>query len=97
VLRLAPEVRADLVLAGHTHGGQVVLPGYGAPLRLASLCGRRTARGWVPNARAPLYVSAGLGTMIPLRVNCPPEIVVVRLRVASTPRVRSSSAETTAR
>ncbi|MGH7718531.1 MAG: metallophosphoesterase [Gemmatimonadaceae bacterium] len=74
--------RADLVLAGHTHGGQVVLPWYGAPRRFCKVCGRHTARGWVPNAAAPLYVSAGVGAWVPLRVNCPPEVVVVRLRRA---------------
>jgi predicted MPP superfamily phosphohydrolase len=79
VLHFAPETRADLVLAGHTHGGQVVFPGFGAPLRLARICGPHTARGWIPNPRAPLYVSAGLGTVIPFRFNCAPEIVVVRL------------------
>jgi predicted MPP superfamily phosphohydrolase len=71
--------RVDLVLAGHTHGGQVVVPWYGAPLRFCKICGRRTARGWVPNARAPLYVSAGVGAAVPLRFNCPPEVVIVRL------------------
>ncbi|HJU66381.1 MAG TPA: metallophosphoesterase [Gemmatimonadaceae bacterium] len=72
-------VRVDLVLAGHTHGGQVVIPGYGAPLRFCKVCGPRTAKGWVPNDRAPLYVSAGVGAAVPLRFNCPPEVVIVRL------------------
>lgn len=82
VLHFADGVRVDLVLAGHTHGGQVVLPGIGALVRHARVCGRRTASGWVPNAHARLYVSRGVGCQIPLRFNCPPEVVVVRLRRA---------------
>jgi predicted MPP superfamily phosphohydrolase len=80
VLSLATDVRVDLVLSGHTHGGQVVLPLLGALSRRCELCGRHTARGWVPNPRAPLYVTSGVGVMIPLRVHCPPEVLVVRLR-----------------
>lgn len=80
VLHFADGVRADLVLAGHTHGGQVVIPGVGALVRHARVCGRRTASGWVPNGRAPLYISRGVGSQIPLRFHCPPEVVVVRLR-----------------
>ncbi|MBX6330281.1 MAG: metallophosphoesterase [Gemmatimonadaceae bacterium] len=80
VLSLATDARVDLVLSGHTHGGQVVLPFVGALSRRCKLCGRHTARGWVPNPRAPLYVTSGVGAIIPLRVHCPPEVLVVRLR-----------------
>lgn len=73
----------DAVLAGHTHGGQVVLPLVGAPLRFCRICGPRHASGWVPNEIAPLYVTTGVGGMIPFRLNAPPEIVVVTLRVPS--------------
>jgi predicted MPP superfamily phosphohydrolase len=82
VLSLAPETRVDLVLSGHTHGGQVVLPVIGALLRRARLCGRHTAGGWIPNERVPLYVSRGVGVIVPVRVGCPPEVVIVRLRAA---------------
>lgn len=82
VLHLARDVRADAMLAGHTHGGQVVLPWYGAPLRMASVCGRQSASGWVAQDRTALYVMRGVGAQlpIPVRVNCPPEILVLRLR-----------------
>jgi predicted MPP superfamily phosphohydrolase len=82
VLRLALDVRVDVVVAGHTHGGQVVLPWYGAPLRMSRVCGRRSASGWVRHDRAALYVMRGLGAQlpIPIRFNCPPEILVLRLR-----------------
>ncbi|HEX6047775.1 MAG TPA: metallophosphoesterase [Gemmatimonadaceae bacterium] len=82
VLHLAPDVRVDAMLAGHTHGGQLVLPWYGAPLRMARVCGRRSASGWVAHDRAAMYVMRGVGAQlpIPVRVNCPPEILVLRLR-----------------
>ena len=71
--------RIDLVLSGHTHGGQIVIPLYGAPMTLSEVCTRRHPAGWVPNARAPLLVSRGLGGDIPLRFNCSPELLIVRL------------------
>ena len=71
----------DLVLAGHTHGGQLRLPGYGA---LVTNCGidRSRARGvsrW--GARMHLHVSAGLGTspFAPVRFACPPEAGLLTL------------------
>jgi predicted MPP superfamily phosphohydrolase len=82
ILDLAPGVRVDLVLAGHTHGGQVVIPFIGAPIRLARVCGWKTAGGWVPNERAPLYISRGVGSQVPVRFWCTPEVVIVRLRSA---------------
>ena len=82
VLALASPRRIDLVLAGHTHGGQVVLPLLGALSTHARICTRHAASGWVPNGRAPLFVSRGVGVQHPPRLNCPPEVVVVRLRRA---------------
>jgi predicted MPP superfamily phosphohydrolase len=81
VLKLDPAVRPALVLSGHTHGGQVVVPGYGAPVTFTQICGRRTASGWVPNPIAPLFVTRGAGSQIPLRFCCPPEVLIVRLRM----------------
>ena len=71
----AVEHGADVVLAGHTHGGQVRLPGLGAPY-----WHRRDARLNVPAgvqsiAAAQLHISAGMGQLIPLRFRCPPELV----------------------
>ncbi|HET7458917.1 MAG TPA: metallophosphoesterase [Gemmatimonadaceae bacterium] len=80
VLALSAPRRVDLVLSGHTHGGQVVLPGIGALATHARICTRRAASGWVPNDRAPLYVSRGVGGQHPPRVNCRPEVAIVRLR-----------------
>ena len=72
----------DLVLAGHTHGGQVRLPGIGA---LVTNCGidRSRARGlsrW--GSHTMLNVSAGLGTSpyLPMRFCCRPEATLITLR-----------------
>jgi len=65
------------VLSGHTHGGQVVIPGFGALARrsfpvIAGL-GRRGA--------TTMFVSRGVGTVyVPVRINCPPEVAIVTLR-----------------
>jgi len=65
------------VLAGHTHGGQVVLPIVGALARrrFPVLAGR-AHRG-----NTEMFVSRGVGTVIvPVRINCPPEVALVTLR-----------------
>jgi len=82
IRRLDPRLRVDVMLAGHTHGGQVVIPWYGAPVTMSQTCGRRSAHGWIQNPRAPLLVTRGLGEQLPLpiRIACPPEILVLRLR-----------------
>jgi len=81
IRRLDPQLRVDVMLAGHTHGGQIVFPWYGAPVTMSQICGRRTAHGWVPNSRAPLLVTRGLGEQLPLplRIRCPPEVLILRL------------------
>ena len=80
VYALTAPRRVDLVLAGHTHGGQIVLPVIGALTTHARVCTRHAASGWVPNDRAPLYVSRGVGVQHPPRFNCPPEVALVTLR-----------------
>jgi hypothetical protein len=75
---------ANLILAGHTHGGQVCLPGYGA---LVSNCDLPTWRargltGWEHDGRwVPLNVSGGIGTsrFAPVRIACRPEAVLLTL------------------
>ncbi len=78
---ILPEVErgsVDLVLSGHTHGGQINLPLVG-PVVTGSLYGRRYAEGWV-DAAVPAYVSRGLGVSgLPMRAFCPPEIAVFDL------------------
>lgn len=70
--------RFDLAFAGHTHGGQIALPG-GRPLAVPNgALSRRYTRGRYPLANgATLIVSVGVGCVIlPLRIHADPEIVV---------------------
>lgn len=70
---------ASLQLSGHTHGGQVVVPGLG-PLRLPQ-AGRRYPAGLVWVKGMPLYTTRGVGALPPrLRLNCPPEVTLITLR-----------------
>ena len=70
----------DLLLAGHTHGGQICLPG-GIPLLVDSAVTRaRTAGAWT-EGRMRGYTSRGTGaTGLPVRLNCPAEVTLHRLR-----------------
>lgn len=73
-----PEVPQNtLTLAGHTHGGQIVLPWWGAPVSNSKF-GQRYLQGKIVEDGKTLIVSKGLGTSIlPVRFLCRPEIVVV--------------------
>lgn len=74
--------RPDLMLAGHTHGGQVCLPAIGALFRVSRLP-RRSPAGLHVLAGVPTYVSRGIGCSgVDLRVRCPPEIALLTLRAA---------------
>lgn len=74
--------RVDLVLSGHTHGGQINLPRYGTVFS-NSRYAKRLVRGFVNLNTFQLYVSRGIGTvMLPLRLNCPPEITHLTLRTS---------------
>lgn len=71
--------RFDLILAGHSHGGQVRLPFVGA-VSLPRGVGQYDY-GRYETSGGPLYVNAGIGTLshFPFRFNCPPEITVVTI------------------
>jgi predicted MPP superfamily phosphohydrolase len=75
---------ADLVLAGHTHGGQLRLPGIGALVTNCDL-DRSRARGLSSHGDAALHVSAGLGTSpyAPFRFACPPEATLLTITAQS--------------
>ena len=71
---------ADLILAGHTHGGQICLPGFGALVTNCDLP-RSQAKGLSTWDGAALHVSAGLGTSpyTPIRLACRPEATLLTL------------------
>lgn len=71
---------AHIVFAGHTHGGQIRIPGYGAPVTNCDRP-RDEARGTFTRSGVPVHVSAGLGFSIfaPVRFACPPEVTLVEL------------------
>jgi predicted MPP superfamily phosphohydrolase len=76
-----PDLPRDipLMLAGHTHCGQIVLPLVG-PLVTMSAYGRRYACGRVDEGGKTLFVSAGLGTsVLPLRLGAPPDLWLLEL------------------
>ena len=74
--------RVDLMLCGHTHGGQVRLPLLGTPI-VPSRYGDRYARGMVKGPAFPVHVSAGVGTTIlPVRLGVPPEMTLFTLKRA---------------
>ena len=76
-LREAAELSVPLMLSGHTHGGQIVLPGLGAvAARNFPIVAGVGGRG-----RTTAFVSRGVGTVfVPIRVNCPPEVAVLTLQ-----------------
>ncbi len=79
LVQRAAKMGVDLYLCGHTHGGQICLPG-GFPLVVNTTAGRRYIGGaWKEGAMLG-YTSKGVGfSNVPLRTNCPAEIVVHRL------------------
>jgi predicted MPP superfamily phosphohydrolase len=71
--------RVGLVLSGHTHGGQVVLPGYGAP-RVPSSFGQKYLYGLVKTPATQVYVTCGIGTVTPpMRFYCRPEVALITI------------------
>lgn len=75
-LREAAALDVSLVLSGHTHGGQIVLPGAGALAARAF----PVVAGLAREEHTALFVSRGVGTVyVPVRLNCPPEVNVLTL------------------
>ena len=74
------KIDIDLILAGHTHGGQVRIPFLGAPWT-PSKYGQKYAQGLFEINSTYLYVNRGIGTsLLPIRFNCPPEITLIKLQ-----------------
>lgn len=66
----------DMFLCGHTHGGQICLPG-GIPLTLDADCPRHLGRGYWQTNGMQGYTSPGAGTsVVNVRLNCPPEVTI---------------------
>lgn len=80
IYRQAAHAHFALMLSGHTHGGQICLPG-SIPITLESALPRRMGAGrWQYNEMTG-YTSVGAGSsVVPVRLNCPPEITLHRLR-----------------
>lgn len=76
-LREAAELDIPAVLSGHTHGGQVVVPGVGAIYKRSF----PVLAGLGQQDNTSIFVSRGVGTVyVPVRINCPPEVALVTLR-----------------
>ena len=74
------EHRLDLMISGHTHGGQAYLPILGPPF-VPSQFGFRYLKGLVREGGRQLYVSRGVGASgVPFRWGCPAELTVIILR-----------------
>jgi predicted MPP superfamily phosphohydrolase len=77
--KTAPAERVDLMLCGHTHGGQVKFPVIGAPVTLSGY-GQKYLHGLVQGPGCRVLVSAGIGmSFFPVRFGVPPEVVEITL------------------
>jgi predicted MPP superfamily phosphohydrolase len=76
IYRQAAHAGFNLLLSGHTHGGQICLPG-GFPITLDSVLPRRLGKGAWKHHGMHGYTSVGAGvSVVPVRFNCPPEITL---------------------
>jgi predicted MPP superfamily phosphohydrolase len=71
--------RIDLVLAGHTHGGQLVLPLWGPAHTQSAYLPRQHVAGHFWHGRTQFYITRGMGEGIPLRFNARPQIALITL------------------
>lgn len=79
----AAEHGFDLMLSGHTHGGQLCLPG-GYAIKLEAVLPRHMGNGAWRYGELAGYTSVGVGTsLLPVRLNCPPEVTLHRLTCAA--------------
>jgi predicted MPP superfamily phosphohydrolase len=80
IYRQAAHADFNLLLSGHTHGGQICLPG-SIPITLDSVLPRRMGAGTWRHNKMIGYTSVGAGSsIVPVRFNCPPEIALHQLR-----------------
>jgi uncharacterized protein len=70
----------DLILSGHTHGGQVVLARVGKLNLSIAAAVSPYISGLYQEKNSKMYISDGIGTVgMPIRLNCPPEITILTL------------------
>lgn len=75
--------KISLALCGHTHGGQVRIPFFGAPILPVN--NKRYSSGIIATNKTKLFISRGIGWAIyPIRFNCYPEIAVLHLKATQT-------------
>jgi uncharacterized protein len=83
IYRQAAHAGFDVLISGHTHGGQICLPG-GIPITLDSVLPRRMGSGSWKYREMVGYTSAGAGSsVVPVRFNCPPEITLHHFHLSS--------------
>ena len=72
------ETRIDLMICGHTHGGQVRIPLLGTPV--LPVVNKRYTSGFIKTPKLNLFISRGIGwAIVPVRFNCRPEISILEL------------------
>jgi len=71
--------RVDVVLSGHTHGGQIVVPFWGPAHTQVEYLARENVSGYFRQGRTHVYISRGLGEGIPLRFRAGPQITLIHL------------------
>ena len=75
------KTRIDLMISGHTHGGQVNIPFVGTPKLPVE--NKRYSSGFIRSDKTNLFISRGIGwSIIPVRFNCYPEIAILELKSA---------------
>ena len=76
--QIKPSHKIDLVLSGHTHGGQVSFPFIGTPFTPTQ--SPKYLRGLVRDGDRQTYITRGVGHLVvPIRFNCPPEVTLITL------------------
>ncbi|MEX1018624.1 MAG: metallophosphoesterase [Litorilinea sp.] len=71
--------RADVILSGHTHGGQIVLPFVGAAHTQTTQLRRNHVSGHLRRGNTHIYITRGIGEGIPIRFAAPPQIALITL------------------
>ena len=69
--------QADLVLSGHTHGGQIVLPLLGPAHTQTEHLRRKEVSGYLRRGKTQVYITRGVGEGIPLRFGASPQVTLI--------------------